>query len=166
MQSMKIVRSKLQMFLSSIRILPLPNGMISLKFMSEKCMVHGRLSWNKWFARSCCGDAAPRSAADHPHSEAAKSIQGEQASRLSHTYPLYQRDNDQLYSMLEVAARGKPFEAIIKPFRMAHNRRGAYLAQFFLCAGNDKWNFALKTAKDYVNNRKWDGTTEICQKVF
>ena len=41
--------------------------------------------------------------ADHPHSQAAKSIQGEQVNCLSHTHSLYQRDNDQLYPMLEAA---------------------------------------------------------------
>ena len=59
--------------------------------------------------------------ADHSHSKATKSIQGEQANRLSHTHPLYQRDSDQLYSTLEAATRGTIYEAITKPFWMAHN---------------------------------------------
>lgn len=103
--------------------------------------------------------------ADHPHSEAAKSIQGEQANRLSHTHPLYQRDNDQLYSMLEAATRSTTFEATIKPFRLTHNGRGAYLALISQHAGRDKWDSVLRTAKDYINNRKWDGTTAITMEA-
>ena len=103
--------------------------------------------------------------ADHPHSEAAKSIQGEQANRLSHTHPLYQRDNDQLYSMLEAATRGTAYEATIKPFRMAHNGRGAYLALISQHAGKDTWDSVLRTAKDYINNRKWDGTPAITMEA-
>ena len=102
---------------------------------------------------------------DHPHSQAAKSIQGEQTNRLSHTHPLYQKENDQLYSMLEAATRGTTYEATIKPFWMAHNGRGAYLALISSPSGKDKWDTLLRTAKDYVNNRKWDGTTAITMEA-
>ena len=63
--------------------------------------------------------------------------------------------------MLKAATRGTIYEAIIKPFRMAHNRRGAYLALISQHAGKDKGDTALRTTKDYINNRKWDGTTAI-----
>ena len=103
--------------------------------------------------------------ADHPHSQAATSIQGEQANRLSYTHPLYQRDDDQLYSMLEATTRGTTYEALVKPFWMAHNRRGAYLALISQRSGKDKWNSVLRITKDYINNRKWHGITAITMEA-
>ena len=74
--------------------------------------VHG--AWEATLEYMICREVAvvmphPGLLADHPHSEAAKSIQGEQVNRLSHTHPLYQRDNDQLYFMLEAATHGTTY---------------------------------------------------------
>ena len=65
----------------------------------------------------------------------------------------------------QLHARGTTYEATIKPFRMAHNGRGAYLALISQHAGKDKWDTLLKTSKDYANNRKWDGTIAITMEA-
>ena len=130
---MKIVRSKLWMFPSSTRILPLPNGTIPLSKVYARKMYGAREANLEYMIHKEVAVVMPHPGllADHPHSEAAKSIQGEQANRLSHTHPLYQRNNDQLYSTLEAATRGTTYEATIKPFRIAHSGRGGIFGSDF-----------------------------------
>ena len=67
--------------------------------------------------------------------------------------------------MLEAATRGTTYEATIKPFRMVHNGRGAYLALISQHAGKDKWNSVLRNAKNYINNRKMDEATAITMEA-
>ena len=45
------------------------------------------------------------------------------------------------------------------PFQRLADGRGSYLALIAQHAGRDKWIAILRTDKEYVNNRKWDGTT-------
>ena len=61
--------------------------------------------------------------------------------------------------MLEEEFRGTVYKATIKPFQSQEDGRGSYLALIAQHEGRDKWIAILHTAKEYVNNRKWDGTT-------
>ena len=96
---------------------------------------------------------------NRPYSTLAGSVAGEQALRLSHTHPFFRDDNEQFYGILEEAVRGTVYEATIKPFQRLADGRGSYLALIAQHAGRDKWIAMLRTAKEYVNNSKWDGTT-------
>ena len=89
----------------------------------------------------------------------AGSVAEEQALFLSHTHPLFRDDNTQFYGILEEAVRGTVYKVTIKPFQKLVDGRGSYLALIVQHAGRDKWIAILRTAKEYVNNRKWDGTT-------
>ena len=92
-------------------------------------------------------------------SSLAGSVAGEQALRLFHTHPLFRYDNEQFYRILEEAVRGTVYEATIKPFQRLADGHGSYLALIAQHVGRYKWIAILRTAKEYVNNRKWDGTT-------
>ena len=94
-----------------------------------------------------------------PHSAEVVYIQGEQALRLSHTLQVYRDENRSLFAVLEVALRGTTFEAYIKPFKSTGNGRSAYEELISQHAGKDKWIKILRDAKNYVNERKWGGTT-------
>ena len=95
---------------------------------------------------------------DCPHSDVG-SIQDEQILRLSHTHPLYKEDNKRFYGVLETALRGTTYDTSINSFKKTSDGRGAYLALISQHAGKDKWIKILRTAKTYVNEAKWDGTT-------
>ena len=96
---------------------------------------------------------------NRPYSTLAGSVAGDQALRLSHNHPLFRDDNEQFYGILEEAVRGKLYEATINTFQRLADVRGSYLALIAQHAGRDKWISMMRTAKEYVNNRKWDRTT-------
>ena len=81
-------------------------------------------------------------------------MQGSKPFRISHTHPLFRDDNGQFYGMLEEAVRGTVYEATIKPFQRRADGRGSYLSLIAQHEGRDKWIAILRTAKEYVNNRK------------
>jgi hypothetical protein len=94
-----------------------------------------------------------------PHTVMGKSIEADQMARLSHTHALYSDDNSKFYRKLEEAVRGTTYEASIKPFQIAGDGRGAYRSLLAQHCGKDKWTQILRDASEYVNQRKWDGTT-------
>ena len=96
---------------------------------------------------------------NRPYSTLVGLVAGEQALQLSHTHPLFRDDNQQFYGILEKAVRGTVCETTIKPFQRLADGRCSYLALIAQHAGQDKWIVILRTAKEYMNNRKWDGTT-------
>ena len=96
---------------------------------------------------------------NRPYSTLAGSVVGEKALRLSHNNPLFKDDNEQFYGILEEAVRGMVYEATIKPFQRRADGRGSYLALIAQHKGQDKWIAIMRTSKEHVNNRKWDGTT-------
>ena len=102
------------------------------------------------------------------------SVAWEQALRLSHSHPLFRDDNKQFYVILEEAVNGLVYEAAIKPFQRRADGHSSCLALIAQHAGRDKLIAILRTAKQYVNNRKWDRTTattmqahiERCRKSY
>ena len=78
------------------------------------------------------------------------------------------------YGILEEAVRGTAYEAKIKPFQRLADGRDSYLALIAQHAGRDKCIAIMRTTKEYVNSKKWDGTTtntmqahiERCRKSY
>ena len=102
---------------------------------------------------------APTTAAGLPHTADGGSVEGDLEMRLSHVHPLFDDDNAKLYQIIEEAIRGSAFEASIKPFETTQNGHAAFKALTSQHAGKAKYRVMLKQAKDYVQNMKWDGTT-------
>ena len=96
---------------------------------------------------------------NRPYSTLVGLVTGEQALQLSHNHPLFRDDNKTFFGILEEAVRRTVYEATINPFQRRVDGRGSYLALIAQHAGRDKWIATLRTAKEYVNNRKWDRTT-------
>ena len=94
-----------------------------------------------------------------PYSTLAGSVAGEQALQLSHNHTLFGDDNEQFYGILKETVHVTVYEATIKPFQRLADGRGSYLALIAQHAGRYKYIAILRTAKEYMNNRKWDRTT-------
>jgi len=104
---------------------------------------------------------APVLQAGMPHSAVGGSIQADMKLRFSHNHPLYQMDNDVLYSLLDEAFRDSDFAMTIKPYERRRDGRGAYLSVMSNHAGDDKWDRIIETAEAYVQKKKWDGTSGV-----
>jgi hypothetical protein len=99
----------------------------------------------------------PTLQAGQPFSTEHGSVEEELTARASHTHPLYQDDNAEVYYKIEEATRGMSYAASIKPFQRRKDGRGAYDAMLTQYAGEDKWRALIKEAEDLLHNRKWKG---------
>ena len=103
---------------------------------------------------------------DHPYSDAAGSIMGEQTLHISLNHPLYRDDKKSFFTILEVPLRSTNYKASIKPFQRTNNGSGAYKALIAPHAGKYKWVKILPDAKTYVNERKWYVTTHYLPQSY
>ena len=101
-------------------------------------------------------------AIDHPYSEQHGSLEDELIARASHTHALYKSDNRDVHQLVESAIRDNgAYAATIAPFARTKNGRDAAMAMESQHAGKDVWDDNIKNAKDFLQNRKWSGTTTI-----
>lgn len=109
-----------------------------------------------------CPDAAPTKV----HAGIYDLIEHELIARASHAHVLFHEDNETVYFKIEEAVRGTSYAPSIKPFTRAKNGRGAFLALTSQHAGEDKWNDAIKTAENTINNVRWRGNGSYVLEKF
>ena len=80
---------------------------------------------------------------------------------VSHSHPLFSVDNGIVFDYIETAIRGTPYTSTITPHRTKRNGRKAYMALKAQHAGKAYWQDVIKTAEDFVKNRKWTGTANV-----
>jgi len=99
---------------------------------------------------------------DQLYSEQHGSLEDELIARASHTHALYKSDNQDVHQLVERAIRDSgAYAATIAPFARTKNGRDAAMAMESQHAGKDVWDDNIKNAEDFLQNRKWSGTTTI-----
>ena len=69
---------------------------------------------------------------------------------------------EDVHQLVERAIRDNgAYAAIIAPFARTKNGRGAAMAMESQHAGKDVWDDNIKNAKDFLQNRRWSGTTTV-----
>lgn len=94
--------------------------------------------------------------AGKPHTDG-KSIIDDAVAFFDHRSPLYNMDNNLVYSVLDLATRGSAQAATVKPFGKNQNGRGAALALVAAHLGDSKWDQIIQDAEAVIA-RPWDGS--------
>ena len=85
---------------------------------------------------------------DEPYG-ASGSVIAELVKRASHTHPLYKQDNEEVYRLLEQAARNSSYISTVKTFDRRKDGRGAWKALKQAHVSVDKWDNICR------DNSKW-----------
>ena len=98
---------------------------------------------------------------NQPHSAEYGSIEGELIHLSSHDHPLFQQDNTNVYDRMEIGLRGSAYAATMVKYRKKRDGVGAMTALVSQHAGKSVWEKRIKTAEDYIQSRKWTGTSSV-----
>lgn len=97
---------------------------------------------------------------------AGKSIIEDAVAFFDHGSPLYKMDNNLVYSILDLATRGSPQAATMKPFSKDQNGRGAALAALVAAhLGDSKWDQIIQDPEAVII-RPWDGSGTCTLQTF
>jgi len=98
---------------------------------------------------------------NQPHSAEYGSIEGELIHLSSHDHPLFTQDNTAVYDRMEQGLRGTSYAATMVKYRKKRDGKGAMLALVSQHAGKAVWEKRIKAAEDYMQTRKWTGTSSV-----
>ena len=79
----------------------------------------------------------------------------------SHSHALFRNDNGELFDDLEVALRGTKYSSTVVRYKESRNGLACYQALTSQHAGTSVWESRIREAEDYLNNRKWTGTSSV-----
>jgi hypothetical protein len=111
-------------------------------------------------------DPLPALVAGKPYSAKYKTPEDELVALTTHDSGLFRIDNSKVYYELHQATQGTTYAASVTPFAASKDGRGAYLALTSQFAGPDKWQELLRTNKEFLQNRKWNGQTQMTLETF
>ena len=101
-----------------------------------------------------------------PYSALHGSIKAEMVARYSHTHALFAVDNASIFDDIEEATRGSKYSATISPFRRPKDGRGAFMALKEQHTGPAMWDKKKSTAMEFLQSRKFTGTTTLTLEAF
>ena len=88
---------------------------------------------------------------------ASESVLAELVKRASHTHPLYKQDNEEVYRLLEQAARNSSYISTVKTFDRRKDGRGAWEALKQAHISDDKWDTICRENSKWMITSKWNG---------
>ena len=109
---------------------------------------------------------APALKQNCPFSTEHGSLKNEIVARYSHTHALFGTDNGLVFDDIEEATRGSRFQPTIMPFKRSKNGRGAYMALRDQFAGPAVWDKKKSNAMEFLQGRKFTGTTNLTLEAF
>jgi hypothetical protein len=101
-----------------------------------------------------------------PYSDKYGSAEDELVALTSHTSGLYRVDNAAVYYAVNLATQGTTYASSVTPFSATKDGRGAYLALTAQFAGPDKWQELLRTNKNFLQTRTWNGQSSMTLETF
>ena len=85
------------------------------------------------------------------------SVLGELVKRASHTHPLFKQDNEEVFTLIEQAARASSYISTVKTFDRRKDGRGAWEALKQAHISDDKWDTICKENSKWLITSKWNG---------
>ena len=101
-----------------------------------------------------------------PYSTEHGSLKAEMVARYSHDHALFKTDNGLIFDDIEEATRGSRYQPTITPFKRGKNGRGAYIALRDQFAGPAMWDKKKSNAMEFLQGRKFTGTTNLTLEAF
>ncbi len=94
--------------------------------------------------------------ADEPYGSSG-SVLGELIKRAGHNHPLFKQDNEEVYTLIEQAARNSSYISTVKTFDRKKDGRGAWKALIQAHISEDKWENICKENNKWLITSKWNG---------
>ena len=85
------------------------------------------------------------------------SVLGELVNRASQNHPLFKQDNEEVFTLIEQAARSSSYISTVKTFDRRKDGRGAWRALIQAHISEDKWESICKENSKWLITSKWNG---------